>query len=307
MITHPPLCEPDVSRFFSDACRSALILEVETTPKPGLVDLHDTGSHRDMDCDSFRSSAQAIAPCLGEMARLGYQWQKPLPLLFSGIRSVGVEAERLMFLATGGVNTHKGAIFSMGILAAAAGWSLGRSGRLVPEDILTAAAAVAGDTMREELSCLKERIREKEAAGTPLTHGERLFLSSGCGGIRREAADGFPSIRSVSLPVMRKGLAEGRDPRLVRLQVLVALMARVEDTNILARSDRTVLQAVQQKAGRFLEEGGVYREDGLLQLADMNQEFIRLNISPGGCADLLADTIFLADLERSPLPPVMDL
>ncbi len=306
-----PNCQSgrDILLFFSRACQSALIREVETTPKPGLVDLHDTGSHRDMDVRSFRSSAAAIAPCLGKMALLGYEWQEPLPLLFSRIRPVGVEAERQMLLATGGVNTHKGAIFSMGILAAAAGWSLSHSHSLFAENVLDAAGILAGETMERELKQLADQIREKESAHIPLTHGERLFSVSGCAGIRKEAKNGFPSIRLVSLPVMREGRKAGHDCNRIQLQALLALMARVEDTNILARSDRATLEMVQQSSARLLKAGGAYREDGLSRLAEMNREFVRLNISPGGCADLLADTIFLTDLEAAqfPLFPVSDL
>ncbi len=304
-----PLASQEISRFFSQACRTALIREVETTPKPGLVDLRDTGSHKDMDCRTFRNSADAVSPFLGEMALSGYEWPGPLPLLFPHIRPIGVEAERRMLQVTAGVNTHKGAIFSMGILAAAAGWSLKRTGRFLAEEILEAAGLMTETAMERELGQLAEQIRRKEEAHIPLSHGERLFSLSGCAGIRKEAGSGFPSIRFLSLPVMREGLRAGRDRNLVQLQALLALMAHVEDTNILARSDRATLEQAQRSAARLLEAGGAYGQDGLLRLAEMNREFVLLNISPGGCADLLADTILLTDLEQShfPLFPVSDL
>ena len=98
--------------FLTAAVRAALTAEVETTPKPGLVDLHDNGSHRDMDCGTFRKSAAAISPFLGEMGEIGREWGGSLPELFGRIRPVGVRAEDAMFAATGGVNTHKGATVS---------------------------------------------------------------------------------------------------------------------------------------------------------------------------------------------------
>ena len=279
----------EVSAFLGFAVREALIAEVETTPKPGLVDLHDTGSHRDMDCGTFRKSAAAIAPFLGEMGGLGFSWNGPLPGLFGAVRPVGVSAEAAMFSSTGGVNTHKGAIFSLGILSAAAGYCLRTAGRFHPEKILNLAGEMVRDAMVRDFAAMRQK--------SPSTHGERLYARYGCRGIRGEAADGFTSIRDVGLPVMREGLSAHQETNLVYLQVLLSLMAEVEDTNILIRSDMETLRWVKQQSKAFLEAGGAYRNDGTARLTELNAEFVRRNISPGGCADLLAAVIFLTALE----------
>ena len=165
-----------IRRTVSAAALNALIAEVETTPKPGLVDLRDTGSHRDMDCETFRRSAVAVAPFLGEMAGLGYGWAGGLPDLFAAIRPVGVRAERSMFAATGGVNTHKGAIFSLGILAAASGHCRKRCGRFLPEIILSLSGDMVREAMEADFAAMSQRV--------PVTHGEKLFARYGCRGIR---------------------------------------------------------------------------------------------------------------------------
>ncbi len=277
--------------FLTAAVRAALTAEVETTPKPGLVDLHDNGSHRDMDCGTFRKSAAAISPFLGEMGEIGREWGGSLPELFGRIRPVGVRAEDAMFAATGGVNTHKGAIFSLGILSAAAGYCFQKRGRFLPEEILSAAGKMVREAMERDFSAMD--------LSAPSTHGERLYARYGCRGIRGEAADGFPSIRDVALPVMRDGLQNHREINRVRLQVLLSLMAAVEDTNILIRSDMETLEWARRQAADFLREGGAYRADGPDRLAAMNRAFVEKNISPGGCADLLAGTIFLTLLEQA--------
>ena len=282
-----------IRRTVSAAALDALIAEVETTPKPGLVDLRDTGSHRDMDCETFRRSAVAVAPFLGEMADLGYGWDGGLPDLFAAIRPVGVRAERSMFAATGGVNTHKGAIFSLGILSAASGHCRKRCGRFLPEIILSLSGDMVREAMEADFAAMSQRV--------PVTHGEKLFARYGCRGIRGEAADGFPAIRDTALPVLREGLAAGRDKNRVYLQVLLSLMAAVEDTNILTRSDLETLRWSREQAAEFLRAGGAYHPDGLFRLEEMNRAFIAKNISPGGCADLLAGAIFLHALEESAL------
>lgn len=276
--------------FWEEAVFSALTAEVRATPKPGLVDLHDTGAHRDMNWETFEASAAAIAPFLGEMGDAGVRFSGPLPQLFAAIRPVGVRAEKAMFAATRGINTHKGAIFSMGILTAAAGFCLRKTGCLCPESVLS----LAGEMTREAMEVDFSAMAEKE----PSTHGERLFARYGCRGIRGEAADGFPSIRQVALPAIRDGFERNEDPNRVYLQVLLSLMASVEDTNILIRSDYETLLWAQRQAREYLRAGGAYREDGLARLSEMNREFVKKNISPGGCADLLAGTIFLINISK---------
>lgn len=277
--------------YLSHMCEYALITEVSTTPKPGLVDRHDSGAHTDMCYDTFIASTHAIVPYLSQMAAAGFAWEHPDGCgLFRAIRPIGMEAEHAMFQATGGINTHKGMIFSMGIIAAAAGLSYRNCGKFYPEEILS----LAGNLCREEL----ERDFQRIDSQAPKTHGEILYVKHGNKGIRGEAQEGFPSIRSCSLPAIRHFKKTCSDDNQVYINTLLALMAQVDDTNVLIRTGSTQLAYEKTEAKRILRLGGASTKAGMDALIQANQEFIRRNISPGGCADLLAVTILLWHLEQ---------
>lgn len=292
------------------ALRDSLIDEVSATPKPGLVDLHDSGAHTDMDFHTFFASTEAIVPYLSDMAAHGSEWGKACEArgttseyteaeaLFLSLRPVGIEAEKAMLAATGGINTHKGMIFSLGIIAAAAGFVFSERGILQGEMILDYAKNMCAGPLEADFSAI--------SFDTPRTHGERLYVRYGCRGIRGEAAKGFPSIRRHSLPLLRN-MMEQKDrmhcsplhsSNNIFLQTLLELMARVDDTNVLYRTDYPSLQYVKERAGAVLAAGGCFTDDGILSLCELNKDFIKRNISPGGCADLLAITLFLWRLEQ---------
>lgn len=277
--------------YLSRMCEYALIAEVSATPKPGLVDRHDSGAHTDMCYDTFIASTHAITPYLTEMAGIGFAWEQPDGVgLFRAIRPVGVEAERAMFQATNGVNTHKGMIFSMGIIAASAGLSFRKCGSFCPEEILS----LAGTLCREELEQDFLRIDVRN----PRTHGEILYARHGNRGIRGEAQEGFPSIRTCSLPALRHCKETCADDNQAYLNTLLHLMSRVDDTNVLIRAGSVQLAYEKAEAQRILKLGGAETREGMDALIQANTDFIHRNISPGGCADLLAVTIFLWCLEH---------
>lgn len=268
----------------------ALMSEVSATPKPGLVDRHDSGSHTDMNFDTFAASTAAIVPHLVKMAEMGYLFGgQNLEALFQAIRPVGVEAEKDMFLATGGVNTHKGMIFSMGIIAAAAGLSYHVRETFIAEKILDASGHMCRTALEQDFRKINRR--------NPKTHGELLYLRYGSKGIRGEAQKGFPSIRDISLPALRRAHANGLAANEAHLDTLLALMAEVDDTNVLIRTNPALLSYEKAEAAHIIQMGGAGTREGLSALRQLNDKFIRLNISPGGCADLLAVTILLDQLE----------
>lgn len=324
------------------SARMSLIDEVSATPKPGLVDLRDNGSHRDMCFQTFLDSTEAVVPYIREMASEGLHCEDP-SLLFGRIRRTGLQAEKAMFRATGGVNTHKGMIFSMGLLAAAAGYQYGRqlseriSGQLPPSasgewdlsvpDLLSLAGELCREETARDFEALNKRAESRGEDPLCLSHGERLYLKYGCRGIRGEAADGFPSLSQIAYPALTGAAAyaellrpfpkpslslsdrvsqpdrgslsdSGLDGKwnLVRLQTLLHLMARAEDTNVLHRGGPAAAAYVREEAAALLSGGGVFAEDGLCRLAQLNRDFISRNISPGGCADLLALAVFLLRL-----------
>ena len=280
-----------VLSYLSGMCEYALIAEVSTTPKPGLVDRRDSGAHTDMNYDTFVASTRAIVPFLAEMASLGLSWgDKGEQELFPAIRPVGIRAEQAMFQATGGVYTHKGMIFSMGLIAAAAGLYYRRHGCFQAEDILLLAGRLCCEELERDFSRIDRQ--------NPRTHGEILYVRDGQKGIRGEAQDGFPSIRSCSLPAMRRLKKTCKDDNHVYINTLLALMSYVDDTNVLIRTGAAELAYEKDRAKQILELGGALTDEGMAALAEANRDFIRRGISPGGCADLLAVTIFLWNLEQ---------
>lgn len=275
--------------FISERAHAALIREVELTPKPGLVDRRNTGAHRDMDYGTFLASAAAIAPYFHEFCRMGLSMAHiPASLFLPSIRPVGIACEKAMFAATGNVNTHKGAIFSMGLLCATAG-RLVCDGVLPTRDHLFSEAAiicanlVAGDLRRE---------------GKANTVGERLFKEYGLTGIRGEAASGYATVRDHALPVMDRLVTDGYPEELVLLQSLMSLMSHNQDTNLIGRGGIDGMNFVRRRATELLDEGGVIAPGGLDRMSAFDDELIALNLSPGGSADLLAVCWFASHFPR---------
>ncbi len=266
----------------------ALLEEVGTTPKPGLVDLLGSGGHTDMDHHTFEASAYALQPYFVQMAELGSEWKGPLPRLFAEVRKIGLEAEEVMFAVTKGVNTHKGMLFSVGILSAASAYASTRYGYTDANLLCSIATEMTKQTLEEEFT----QILTKDIK----THGEQLYANQGIRGIRGEVIDGFVSVRTLSLPWYREYLRQRRDPNLARLQVLLSLMANVSDTNVLYRHDAKTQSYVQRSARHILQRGGSFTEEGMRLIQELDREFTEKRISCGGCADLLGVTIFLHDL-----------
>ncbi len=274
------------AEWIGECAYNALIEEVNTTPKPGLVDLYSNGAHTDMDAGTFRRSAEALRPFFVQMAREGLSFDGSAEELFMGLRGVGIDAEQAMYAATGGVNTHKGAVFTFG-------------GRCMKEQrVLTALGLLEMEqemTVRV-LSAELEKLRGNTGITGRETHGERNLHRYGTAGCRGEAIEGYPGVFGIALPVLRAGLASGRDWNRVKLQALLTLMAHTEDSNILSRQNPAVLRAVQEEMREFLRCGGAYREDALKILEELDADYSRRGISAGGSADLLAAAIFILEL-----------
>lgn len=259
----------------------ALNEEVSTTPKPGLVDRNNRGSHKDMGVRHFFASATALRPFFCRFAEEGFLTRDLTPQeTFRRIRSIGTEAEEAMLRATRGVNTHKGAIFSLGILCAAAG-------RLSPEcwqreALLAEAAAMTAGLIETDFAGIT-----RENAKTA---GERLYAQHGITGVRGQAEAGFPAVRDVGLPILEQGLAKGLSFNRAGSITLLHLIAATEDTNLIHRSNRQAQQQVQSEIAALLARDP-FPEESVIE--DLDRQFIEKNLSPGGSADLLALTYFL--------------
>lgn len=269
----------------------ALLAEVSAAPKPGLVDRFNAGAHADMDFFTFMSSSAALAPYFIKCALQGAEFRGGQPReLFQRLRPLGMQAEQAMFEATQGVNTHKGLIFSLGLLCAAAACCMAKQemDRLRP----------SADMLCAEISRMTEGLCREELVSLhkteSLTNGERLFREYGFTGIRGEAESGFSTVRRVSLPVFRRLKSARACPiNDICVQTLLHLMAVNEDTNVAARHDRDTLAFVRQSARAVLDAGGMLTREGTAMVYALDEEFIRRNISPGGSADLLAVTVMM--------------
>lgn len=267
----------------------ALREEVFATPKPGLVDRHDSGAHTDMDIDTFQKSAQALKSYLTQFANIGFTSDCIPSGLFGRLCEVGKRAEEAMLRATGGANTHKGAIFSLGLACAAAGYCM-RDGRVADgEAILLCCRDIAAEKIARDFMDMQGR--------EPRSHGEKTFLRYGAKGIRGEVETGFATVRSFSLPILEKLLDDGMPWNDALIQTLLHLISKMEDTNVLYRAGTEALRYAQAYAQSVLGQGGIRCARGRTLLSDMNRDFIARNISPGGCADMLALTVFIHFLQ----------
>ena len=281
----------------------SLLDEVYAAPKPGLVDRIDSGAHADMKFEDFILSTAAITPFLREMAVTAYQSCFTLPAspaskeeaeraLFPLLREIGKRAEREMYAATGGVNTHKGAVFTLGLLSAGAGLLYAKSGKLSAEAILDEVQNLVGDTLRQELADLK-------AGEVGKAHGEAVLHRDGTGGVRSAAAKGFPVLRSVALPLLRQYEAEERPAEASALNVLLHLILHVSDTNVLYRGGKDALLTLRADCRNILSHGGAFTPEGTDLLYELKETCKQRNISPGGAADLLSAALFLHRLEKT--------
>jgi holo-ACP synthase/triphosphoribosyl-dephospho-CoA synthase len=263
------------------AAVQALLYEVSATPKPGLVDRSNNGSHRDMNFFTFLDSGTALIPYFQHMTAMGLAHQGTAQTLIPALRYQGRQAEGQMFAATGGVNTHKGLIFSLGLLCACAGYQYAQDLSPTADQLLELAALAAGGVTKE-LDC----------TATPATHGRRAYGRYCATGIRGEAAAGYPHVRKWGLPVLKKMAAQGCSLNDAGVIALLHLMAHLEDTNILARADRDTLLQMQALLRKELSR--TQDPAQLLSFARFMDEWMVLRgLSPGGSADLLAVSYFL--------------
>ena len=252
-------------RQIAAAAVAALKAELATYPKPGLVSFVDHGSHPDMDAALFLRSADALEDYFAAAASAGRAGCG-----FAELRVLGLEAERRMFAATGGRNTHKGAVFTLGLLAAAAGRGGDDLGLTVKEAWgagILAAGEDGGDT-----------------------HGQLIRRRFGLGGAREEAAGGFRHVFEVGVPAYRSIV--GQDVNAARVQVFFALLEKVGDTTLVHRGGLEGLELARRLAGDFNRVGGVMAPGWFGRAREIHAEFVRRNLSSGGVADLLAATLF---------------
>jgi triphosphoribosyl-dephospho-CoA synthase len=255
--------------------------ELALEPKPGLVSFADAGSHDDMDAGTFLRSLFALRHFFVRIAAQG-----AASVDFAPLQALGIEAEARMLRATGGVNTHRGAIFTLGLLCAAAG-ALQAEGRPC-----TAAR------LRETLLARWGDALAARATRARDTHGARAARAHGLRSAAEEAAQGLPTLFEHVLPALREARRAGADDRGAKLQALFTAMAEVDDTNLVHRGGLQGLLDARALARRFLAEGGGIGADACERASRVHAIFVARRLSPGGAADLLAAACWVERAQR---------
>ncbi len=261
------------ARKIADAAVRALCEEAMLTPKPALVDRRGSGAHRDMDLPLLLRSALTMRLTFEKTARCASSLQLGAKLR-QRLSEIGLDGERDMLAATGGVNAHRGAIWTLGLLCAAR-------------------SALHESTDAAELCAHAGRIARLPITAAAIeSHGAAMRSAFSAHGARGEAEDGFPHLYKIALPALRDARARGFDEPQAQLQALLSLMSSVEDTCLLYRGGAQALQVARQGAQRVLDVG-VGSPAGKAALNQLERDLIALNASPGGSADLLAATLLL--------------
>ena len=261
-----------------------LLYEVSLNPNPGLVDPVSMGSHTDMNMFMFIDSSLSLKSYLDKAFKLGRNFEgSDLKLLFNALRAEGVLAEQTMFNATNNVNTHKGAIFSLGIWVTAIAYSTKDGSATMTE-------------VRRVIQRMVEGLIEKDLASNrvAMTAGEQQFQTYQLTGIRGEAVNGFPGVAEIAVPFLQATFGT-MTQRL--LDTLMKIAATLEDSTLIKRAKTPdVLAEIKEWTSIYFKLGGSHTEEGMKYLYDLDRVFIERNLSIGGSADTLILTIFIGQL-----------
>jgi triphosphoribosyl-dephospho-CoA synthase len=261
---------------------NALYQELCAYPKPGLVSPIDSGSHNDMDASTLLRSLFSLRSYFKKIALAGM-----LNHEFGELQRFGLEAESRMLKATKSINTHRGSIFTLGLLAAAVGY-LTSTGQPLGGQIIS--------------HCVRERWGNDillSLPHKPCSHGTIVASQYGVAGARQEAAAGFPHVFNLGLPILQECLLKGIDFHAAIIQCFFSLLAVLPDNNLLYRGGEQGLVYAQAAAQSFLDEGGVYQKNWQDYACTIHHEFIARHLSPGGSADILAASLFVHRIQQT--------
>ncbi len=273
--TSSKLSLTDVYQRIDEMAIDALYDEINLELKPGLVCPSSQGSHKDMDYNTFMASISALRGYFAQIAQYGYEG-----VGFDKLRQLGVYQEQMMLAATCGINTHRGAIFNLGFIAAAMGRCLAQEVPLTSNTI----CQMIKRTWQEDILYRLPR--------NPNSHGQLIYKKYGITGAIHLVAHGFEIIRELALPCYYATMNNVWDAHKAKVQTLMMLICHLDDTNLAWRGNLEGLRLAQKLAKTFLDQGGVFSEGWQDDLQSMNDVFVERNLSPGGSADLLAVTLF---------------
>ena len=269
----------------------AILLEVSTHPKPGLVTRLSNGAHKDMSIFTFMMSSAVLSKAFNDLQDIGQAHRGTLVELFCKLRSYGVGAEAELLRVTKGVNTQRGILFAGGIVSAVSGYAMNMG--LSRDALLPLIKEMAAGLVARELKNLDH---------AAMTAGEKLYYKYGITGIRGEVENGFPSVVNYGLPALEDAFDKGATINDALVHALISLMTVVEDSNVIWRTDYDTLLEVQRIAKNILSLGSVFTEKGRMAIAETERYFLQRRISPRGSADLLSVTITLYLLEHKEFP-----
>ncbi|MYN26751.1 triphosphoribosyl-dephospho-CoA synthase MdcB [Duganella sp. CY42W] len=277
-------------------------------PKPGLVSPVDNGSHDDMDARTFMRSMFALRHYFKKICLAGLN-DAP----FAQLKALGIAAETAMLKATRGINTHRGAIFSLGMLCATAGHARARGTPMTPaalraamlirwgEELAMHAAPAAATSSPPRVDSARTHATQAAAAAAAagsslpggevaggLSNGLRVAARYAVSGAREEGALGLPSVFEVGLPALLAARARGATVTEERVDTLYTLMAHISDSNVYHRAGPQGAQIVRDHAERFLAQGGTANSNWRVDAIASHHVFMQHRLSPGGAADLLA-------------------
>ena len=259
----------------------ALHAELDTTPKPGLVDKHDSGAHHDMDYALMSRSIRALHPYFVRLALLGFAEEMPC---HEDIVKIGIEAERAMYESTNGVNTYKGALFSMGLAVVAAAGKAWQEAEVTPQNLSAAITKLA-----------------YAFPDTNGTHGSKAKQTASSEtetfkGALDNAREGYPMLFADWLPFY-ENLRKNGEPHALHL-TLLRIMCDLDDTNIVYRTSLAMMRQVKEESRDVIRKWSgaeaSARPDLDTILSDMNNSFVQRNVSPGGSADMLSLVVFIS-------------
>jgi triphosphoribosyl-dephospho-CoA synthase len=273
-------CEPNTS--IAELAVAAIRAEADLTPKPGLVDRRGSGAHADMDLAMLYASAESLRTAFAECASAARQ-SVPGPELRDRLGEIGRAGERAMLEATGGVNTHRGALWALGLLSAGAALGGGPAGAV---DVASRLAAIP----------------DRHITATT-SHGTQALLRYGVRGATGEAQAGFPHARRYALPALRSARRSGADEGTARLEALLSLTATLDDTCVLHRGGLAGLRALQAGAQAVVNAGGIRTPEGRRRFTALDEMCRTRRLSPGGSGDLLSATVFLDNLDERASEP----
>lgn len=306
----------------ASAAVRGLLYEVSTTPKPGLVDRNNSGSHSDMDFFTFLDSSASLIPWFREFFCLGWDHADEADeQIFERLRYAGQRAETAMFSATHGINTHKGLVFASAILCGALGkvhagkrlplpagevlkeckklgnCSLGDLAKLFNHQNKSSHASSIDVNSQDSRGSMPMDTKNHPTQAEPsaLSNGERIFSSYGIQGARGEAAAGFPSAVLIGLPALKKWLAAGFSLNDAAAMALLTLISEVDDTNMVHRGGPELAKKSKEQAKHLLS--AVTNNSFKEILSSLDEQYIAMHLSPGGCADLLAVSLMFHFLE----------